>query len=497
MTYSKSRMPASSLKPRSRWLKVLAVLIVVILGVAAVGWYKLLREVPQTFSSQAEYFKYGSIGTEDAEGLPYWVWLVLPRVFPEYLPGPGGYASFGVVWEDGSSSDAGTSRETPVGFSKKTIGFPRIGINCAVCHTGTYRTDPEGPTIVVPTAPAQKFDPQRYQRFVFACASDPKFSADTLLPAIEYNIELSWLDKLLYRALIIPATRKAILETKERYAWTNTRPRWGCGRIDPFNPVKVYQLGLGAGDTIGNSDMQPIWNMSEHDGYALHWDGLNDSLTEVVLSGAIGDGATPKSLPVKRLKELEEWLKDVKPPPYPFLESVDNDLVSKGATIFNNLCAQCHARGGKRTGTVIPLSEIGTDPHRLNMWTAEAADTYNEYASDYSWDFNAYRKTDGYVAVPLDGLWLRAPYLHNGSVPTLEDLLTPASERPTKFYRGYDVYSRDQMGFVHQGPAAEANGFLYDVSVPGNSNQGHEGEKHGTELSDDDKKALIEYLKTQ
>ena len=56
--------------------------------------------------------------------------------------------------------------------------------------------------------------------------------------------------------------------------------------------------------------------------------------------------------------------------------------------------------------------------------------------------FSHFRKTFGYANSPLDGVWLRAPYLHNGSVPTLRDLLEPSDQRPKTFYRGYDVYDQ-------------------------------------------------------
>jgi hypothetical protein len=69
------------------FLIVVAIIAVV---VGATAWYKLFREVDQHFDSMDEYFKYGSIGTEQAQGVPYWIWLVLPRLFPEYLPRPGG-----------------------------------------------------------------------------------------------------------------------------------------------------------------------------------------------------------------------------------------------------------------------------------------------------------------------------------------------------------------------------------------------------------------------
>ena len=99
--------------------------------------------------------------------------------------------------------------------------------------------------------------------------------------------------------------------------------------------------------------------------------------------------------------------------------------------------------------------------------------------------------------MPLDGLWLRAPYLHNGSVPSLRDLLEPAANRPPAFYRGNDVYDPVKLGFVSDQP--EANGkklFRLDTAVPGNGNGGHEGKAYGTELSAGEKTALVEFLKT-
>jgi hypothetical protein len=471
-----------------RWGKVLVVVLLVggLIGYAA--WYKLLREEPQHFDTLQEQFLYGSIGTEAEEGLPYWVWLVLPRVFPQYLPGPGGYASLGVVWEEG--------RETPVGFSKKTIGFPRVGINCAICHSGTYRTGPQEYPTVVAGAPATRIDVLGYQRFLFACASDPRFTADNILPEIEYNTKLSPVDKLLYRYVLIPRTRDGLLQSKQRFAWTDSRPDWGRGRIDPFNPVKFHQLGMSPANdkSIGNSDMEPLWDRAARKGHLLHWDGLNDSLREVVLSGAIGDGATAKSLPYDDLGRLENWLQDLPPPKYPY--PIDSALAAKGEPLYQKHCAECHAPGGQRTGKVIPADEIGTDAHRLGMWSQEAADIYNRYPPNASWKFQHFQKHDGYVAVLLDGVWLRAPYLHNGSVPTLEDLLEPAAKRPRVFYRGYDVYDRQRTGFVHDEKEAKPTGFRYDTAVEGNGNAGHEGEKYGTTLTPDQKRALVEYLKT-
>ncbi len=267
-------------------------------------------------------------------------------------------------------------------------------------------------------------------------------------------------------------------------------PDWGPGRVDPFNPVKFGILKLPVDATIGNSDMVPIWNMKARQGMSLHWDGLSASLREVVLSSALGDGASRTSILLPNLARIEQWLMDVQPPAYPY--DVDKGLAAEGRGVYDAQCAACHAAGGARTGTVVPVEEVGTDRHRIDMWTPAAPVAYNKYTDGYPYDFSGFRKTDGYVAVPLDGVWLRAPFLHNGSVPSLQELFEPPAGRRQTFYRGYDVFDPVRVGFISEGEAATRSGSLYDTRLPGNSNAGH---LYGVELSPAQKKALIEYLK--
>src|SRR5437773_4127844 len=76
-----------------------------------VTYVKFFREEPPPFfAADEDHFLFGSVGTEAQQGIPYWIWLVLPRIFPEYLPGPGGYASTGMLSKDG--------HEMPIGLSK-------------------------------------------------------------------------------------------------------------------------------------------------------------------------------------------------------------------------------------------------------------------------------------------------------------------------------------------------------------------------------------------
>jgi hypothetical protein len=144
-------------------------------------------------------------------------------------------------------------------------------------------------------------------------------------------------------------------------------------------------------------------------------------------------------------------------------------------------------------GQTVDIAQIGTDPERLNSFTEELAVKMNTIGEGKPWKFSHFRKTNGYAAMPLDGVWLRAPYLHNGSVPTLHDLLTAPAERPQVFWRGYDVYDFDKGGFVSSGPEAEREGFRYDTSTRGNGRQGH---AYGTDLPAGAKRELLEYLKT-
>ncbi|NER39986.1 MAG: cytochrome c, partial [Oscillatoria sp. SIO1A7] len=258
-----------------------ALVFTLLVGVGgSIAWYKLFREVPTYYESPADHFKYGSIGAEATQGLPYWLWMVLPRLFPEYLPGAGGYTSLGITWEPGE--------ELPIGFSKKTIGFPRQGITCALCHTATYHKTAEDVPTIIPTGASSRFNLQGYIRFLSNCGEDPRFNADYILAGISYVRNLSLLDKFLYRYIIIPQTKKALVELQDSFAWMDKRPEQGLGRIAPFNPVKFVVLGLDDDGTIGNSDMMPLWNQKLHKDFALHWDGLETSLTETTIAGAIG-----------------------------------------------------------------------------------------------------------------------------------------------------------------------------------------------------------------
>ena len=180
----------------------------------------------------------------------------------------------------------------PIGLTRVTIGVPRVGINCAFCHTASVRTSPDGDRMLVPGGPANRTSPQGYLRFLAACASDPRFTPDVILGEIARSYRLSAFERAMYRFAIIPRTQRQLVRLKEQFAWMDTRPDAGAGRVDRFNPSKFDYLRQPMDDTIGNADMPGLWNLAAREGRGYHWDGLETSLQEVVLSSALGDGAT-------------------------------------------------------------------------------------------------------------------------------------------------------------------------------------------------------------
>ncbi len=494
LAWRRSKEAAGNGKPRGRWV----VPLIVLLTLAAFAWgatkFFPTPIVPK-YASEDENFKYGSIGNDGAAGVPYPIWVALPEVCARHLPpGGDGYASFGILWDRGVNRSLGQ----PIGFSRARVGVERMSINCAICHTVRARLTPEAEPQLYLGGAANTIDIQGYQRFLSNCAEDEVFSADNLIPVMDRMLKLGFAHKLLYRYALIPVVRKQLREQSAAFAWSKQRPIWGPGRIDPFNPVKFGMLKLADDGTIGNSDMLAVWNMGAREGKpkqaTYHWDGLSTSLRDVVISSALGDGAVAAEFDFAAMRRVENYLRTLPPPASP--HRPDPAAVERGKAAFKQHCAECHAGDGARTATVVPQTEVGTDIQRNFMWTEAAAQAYSNYREGYAWNLRSFRKVDGYLATNLDGLWLNGPYLHNGSVPTLRDLLKVPAERPVAFVRGGDVLDGRNGGFLSPpcvGGSSSPQGFCYDTRLVGNSNAGH---LYGTALPAAEKEDLLAYLLT-
>jgi mono/diheme cytochrome c family protein len=487
---------------RSRYVALAALIaLLVIVPAAAVHRYPLDRVVE--YDDPQEHFKYGSIGADDENGLPLRVMQVLPRLFPEYLPAgaPHDFTAFGFIQEPG--------RDMPIGWSTRHKGVPRTGLNCAACHTGAYRAA-EGaePTLVV-GMPAVSLDLAGMFEFLFRVVEDDRFRPDYLLPAMQEEQSLNAVDRIVYR-FVIGAMREGLLERRNEIMdlLAEGKPAFGPGRVDTFNPYKFIQLkehytgGLTEREAVGTAAYMSLWNQKVRLDLdlALNWDGNAPSIRDRNVGAAFGAGATRKSVDMASLERVQSYINTLPPPAYPFGITEDAAQLALGEQVYRRMCFDCHDPAGSRIGQVEPLASIGTDPHRVWSYTPELNQLLLDYGEGYPWKLTEMRSTDGYASMPLDGIWARAPYLHNGSVPTLWDLLQPEDRRNSgqdHFYLGFAIYDSIHVG--HRTDIEDLGGrkaFRFDLTLPGNSNRGHSGVYYGTELSDGEKWALIEYLNT-
>jgi mono/diheme cytochrome c family protein len=206
-------------------------------------------------------------------------------------------------------------------------------------------------------------------------------------------------------------------------------------------------------------------------------------------------------------RDIRAYLLSLEPPKYPF--PVDAGLAAKGQQVFEATCSRCHGTYGDKwtyPNKVVPLEEIGTDPHRFRGLPREVGEYYNRSWFAHEKGDNGYAaiETDGYQAPPLDGIWATAPYFHNGSAPTVYHVLN-SKARPKIFTRSYRTdeadYDKERLGWkvtVLDGPADPKlppieRRKMYDTTQIGRGNGGH---TFGDKLSEDERRAVIEYLKT-
>jgi hypothetical protein len=296
----------------------------------------------------------------------------------------------------------------------------------------------------------------------------------------------------------------------------------GFGRVDAFG---------GARNTLFPNNREPldapvrypfIWTIKDQLKW-YHWDGNTQSIRERNTGEALGVGAIlnletfDSTIRFDNLDTLENLAKKLTPPIWPKeFGDIDHDKAKAGAKHFEQFCAKCHAGPNANGSTIIPLNVIKTDDRRIKNVRKSVGDvgffdaqspilkkTIRQAGVQLEGDKNVWRPSqdldpdlaEGYPNRPLPAVWASPPYLHNGSVPNIYQLLLPEDERVKTFPVGHREYDPKHLGYTLQ-PAS--NLFLYDTSKTGNFNGGHSGPEYGTDQLNDDKRwELIEYLKTR
>jgi mono/diheme cytochrome c family protein len=202
--------------------------------------------------------------------------------------------------------------------------------------------------------------------------------------------------------------------------------------------------------------------------------------------------------------DIRAYLQTLEAPRYPL--PIDAAKAVQGEALFVEHCARCHGKYGKDwsyPNRVVPLDVVGTDPERLDGVPRAVGEFYNTtwFAQEAGGGYKA-AEAKGYQAPPLDGVWATAPYFHNGSVPTLYDVLN-SKGRPRIFTRSYRTEAEDydavKVGWkvqvldrVPEGLPLVERRKVYDTTQRGRSNAGH---PFGDDLTEAERWAVIEYLK--
>lgn len=321
-----------------------------------------------------------------------------------------------------------------------------------------------------------------------------------------------------FQALFEEMAAAAKSPGKVPFAFTNVRGTTEAG------PFAVYLLGYRTDDLLltpiyrdlglhdDTCEDTPAWWLLKKKKTMYHI-GASDarsvrSLMQFMMHPLTTAAEFKKSEPM--FGDIQRYLLNLTPPKYPF--AIDAAKAEAGRKVFETNCAKCHGTYGEQwtyPNKVVALEEIGTDRKKHESLEPKFAAAYNAswFAKEPngSWFFPGYRmnETAGYQAPPLDGIWATAPYFHNGSVPTLDGVLN-SKTRPKIFTRSYRTneadYDKAKVGWkIEEVPAPKASleaierRKVYDTNKPGRGNAGH---TYGNKLTDEERAAVVEYLKT-
>jgi mono/diheme cytochrome c family protein len=478
----------------------------------------------------------------------------------------------------GFLDDAGS--DYPVGFGVVSLDFlggvRGLSINCAACHVGELRYQSTrlringGPNL----ADVRRFSQDVYQsglslvespgRLLPFLLRSGRLQADTVAklddPAFVASVERQMrrshdgaplLSGSSAGLMDVDRNLRLIFAELNYFTAQGRMPlttHEGFGRLDAFATVRFLLFPEDSAVPFTAPVSVPhLWGIEQKKW--LHWNNNTNSTLERNIAQALGMGAVQAKggihdVLLPNLDALETIAHQIAPPQLPMdvFGPLRDDLVERGAALYEVRCAGCHDAGrtdpasGLIEYPMFSLAEVRTDPnHALNFHQPVGGQPFATALGDRlrsleQWSFNrsdprhpvpvatrvqwsgggarlpavwrdpltAGTEATVYSALPLVGVWATAPYLHNNSVPTLRDLLKPASERPTVFQVGPRNYDPADVGYAQPAGLEDiSRRFRFDTRESGNANTGHDGPAFGAaDLSSEDVEALLEYLKS-
>lgn len=430
-----------------------------------------------------------------------------------------------------------------------------VGLTCAACHTGQVRIN--GKRIRIDGGQAL-IDFTQFEYALLAALKATLASEDKFTRFAQHVITVPT-TVALTPDVLKTQLQKRIAGLEKHYAVNTTTVPYGHGRLDAFgqifNAIAVEAISMPENIHSPNAPTSypVLWDASHLN--AVQWNAsapnkepgplFQNAITALAVYGSISiskDELTyQSSIRINKLGDIQRDFYLLTAPQWPvdIAGQLDTEKIAMGKMLYDQHCLECHSlvdptdKKRKLNAVLTPYKEVGTDPlmienfinHKVQTGVLEGEramvlfgdklpaetspldlvmhaatgallnqpwQTFKALIKEYRTNNVPPEQTiyNSYKARPINGIWASAPYLHNGSVPTIYDLLLPAAQRPTSFYVGNIELDLVKVGHIY---TEVPNTSFFDTSLRGNSNAGHE---YGTQLNDNDRWALVEYVKS-
>ena len=250
-------------------------------------------------------------------------------------------------------------------------------------------------------------------------------------------------------------------------------------------------------------DVPPWWRMAKKSSMFYVGAGRGDHARHMMSAAVLCISSVEEAKSIDTyFGDINAYISSIAPPKYPF--AIDAGLAEKGHVVFDATCSRCHGTYGATSSypnLLIPIADINTDALLASGTAQFTLPLVEWHKASFFGETARMEPQQGYVPPPLDGIWATAPFLHNGSVPTIEALLD-SNARPKYWTRTFDSTDYDQaaLGWKHtvlaegkDAAPSKEKAAIYDTTHMGYGNGGH---TYGDALTASDRAAVIEYLKT-
>jgi mono/diheme cytochrome c family protein len=394
-----------------------------------------------------------------------------------------------------------------LGFGKSAVNYlQRDSPNVVISHEYTAVKAPNGEVVVAPNClqcHAQVFDNKLYiglGNSMIDFTDRQKLNPRTVATA-EMILQKGDPKKYEAAAPFLTAMKAISGNLYTAVRGVNSADRLADLLVAHRDPTTLHWSAAPVIDVAGGvipTDTPPWWLMKKKHAMFYNGFGRGDFGRFLMASNllTVSDSSEAREVD-SHFNDVLAYIYSLEPPRYP--RPTNASLAKQGGILFVQYCSKCHGNygeGGDYPNLLIPESIVGTDSmlYKSNFQSPQFIEWFNK-----SWfaqgDHPARLEPfNGYIAPPLDGIWITAPYLHNGSVPTLEAVLN-SKIRPAYWSRDFNnpEYNYAQVGWKFQPEAGPRGTAVYNTTLPGYGNYGH---TFGDKLSDKERKAVIEYLKT-